>query len=264
MGEGDRKAQLEEIQSIESIYGDLIHLESSSQLSIRFNDVQLTICLPKHYPTSSPPYFELSGPSLTEIQKEEMKNSMNEIYAKNVGQPILYEWITYVNDYLASFDGSFKAESVDNDESPPTNTALSSPSSQRCIPTIISGNSLVDRKSTFQAHVAQVFSREEVTLVLNKLKENNKIAKATHNMYAWLTEENVNGRLIKQHDCEDDGEIGAGAKLLNLLELMKAKNVLVIITRWYGGIHLGPDRFRHICNLARQILVDNGFSGRTS
>lgn len=51
MGEGDRKAQLEEIQSIESIYGDLIHLESSSQLSVRFNDVRLTVYLPKHYPT---------------------------------------------------------------------------------------------------------------------------------------------------------------------------------------------------------------------
>ncbi|KAM3728570.1 Protein IMPACT [Dirofilaria immitis] len=228
MGEGDRKAQLEEIQSIESIYGDLIHLESSSQLSVRFNDVQLTICLPKHYPTSSPPYFELSGPSLTESQKEE-------------------------------------EESVDEDASPSmNNTVISSSSSQLCVPTIISGNSMVDRKSTFQAHVAQVFSKNEVTLVLNKLKENNKIARATHNMYAWLTEENVNGRLIKQHDCEDDGEIGAGAKLLNLLELMKAKNVMVIITRWYGGIHLGPDRFRHICNLARQILVDNGFSGRTT
>uniref|UniRef100_A0A1I7W2X6 RWD domain-containing protein n=1 Tax=Loa loa TaxID=7209 RepID=A0A1I7W2X6_LOALO len=257
MGEGDRKAQLEEIQSIESIYGDLIHFESSSQLSVRFNDVRLTICLPKHYPTSSPPYFELSGPSLTEIQKEEVKNSMNEIYAKNVGQPVLYEWITYLNDYLTGFCNSFKEESIDENESPSVNTAVSS-SSQPCIPTIISGNSMVDRKSTFQAHVAQVM------LVLNKLKENNKIARATHNMYAWLTEENVNGRLIKQHDCEDDGEVGAGAKLLNLLELMKAKNVLVIITRWYGGIHLGPDRFRHICNLARQILVDNGFSGRTS
>ncbi|VDN28658.1 unnamed protein product [Gongylonema pulchrum] len=42
---------------------------------------------------------------------------------------------------------------------------------------------------------------------------------------------------------------------------MKAKNVLVVVTRWYGGIHLGPDRFRHICNIARQALVDNGFSG---
>uniref|UniRef100_A0A8R1TS47 RWD domain-containing protein n=2 Tax=Onchocerca TaxID=6281 RepID=A0A8R1TS47_ONCVO len=264
MGEGDRKAQLEEIQSIESIYGDLIHLESSSQLSVRFNDVQLTINLPKHYPTSSPPYFELSGPSLTETQKEEIKNSMNEIYAENVGQPILYEWITYLSNYLADFNSSFKEESIVEDESPSIGMVVSSSSSQQCVPTIVSGNSLVDRKSTFQAHVAQVFSKNEVTLVLNKLKENNKIARATHNMYAWLTEENVNGRLIKQHDCEDDGEVGAGAKLLNLLELMKAKNVLVVITRWYGGIHLGPDRFRHICNLARQILVDNGFSGRTS
>ncbi|VDK86532.1 unnamed protein product [Litomosoides sigmodontis] len=264
MGESDRKAQLEEIQSIESIYGDLIYLESSSQLSVRFNDVRLTIYLPKHYPTSSPPYFELSGPSLTEIQKEEVKNSMNEIYAKNVGQPVLYEWITYLNGYLTDCDSSFKEESVDEDESASIRTAVSSPPSQQYVPTIISGNSMVDRKSTFQAHVAQVFSKDEVTLVLNKLKENNKIARATHNIYAWLTEENVNGRLIKQHDCEDDGEIGAGAKLLNLLELMKAKNVLVIITRWYGGIHLGTDRFRHICNLARQILVDNGFSGRAS
>uniref|UniRef100_A0A0R3S6A9 RWD domain-containing protein n=1 Tax=Elaeophora elaphi TaxID=1147741 RepID=A0A0R3S6A9_9BILA len=264
MGEADRKAQLEEIQSIESIYGDLIHLESSSQLSVRFNDVQLTIYLPKHYPTSSPPYFELSGPSMTEIQKEEVKNSMNEIYAKNVGQPVLYEWITFLNDYLADFGSNLKEESIDEDESPSISAVVPSPSSQQCIPTIISGNSMVDRKSTFQAHVAQVFSKNEVALVLNKLKENNKIARATHNMYAWLTEETVNGRLIKHHDCEDDGEIGAGAKLLNLLELMKAKNVLVIITRWYGGIHLGPDRFRHICNLARQILVDNGFSGRSS
>uniref|UniRef100_A0A915PQF3 RWD domain-containing protein n=1 Tax=Setaria digitata TaxID=48799 RepID=A0A915PQF3_9BILA len=260
MGETDRKAQLQEIQSIESIYGDLIHVESPSQFTVQFGVAQLTIYLPKHYPTSSPPYFELSGPSLTEEQKEEIKNSLNEIYAKNIGQPVLYEWIAYLNDYLADFDSNLKEGSVDEDDCSSNNAFISASSAslQTPIPTIISGNSLVDRKSTFQAHVAQVM------LVLNKLKENNKIARATHNMYAWLTEENVNGRLIKQHDCEDDGEIGAGAKLLNLLELMKAKNVLVIITRWYGGIHLGPDRFRHICNLARQILVENGFSGRTS
>lgn len=62
---------------------------------------------------------------------------------------------------------------------------------------------------------------------------------------------------------QDDGEIGAGPKLLNLLELMKAKNVMVIVTRWYGGIHLGADRFKHICNLARIILVENGFSNKS-
>lgn len=66
-----------------------------------------------------------------------------------------------------------------------------------------------------------------------------------------------------QTSFQDDGEGGAGAKLLNLLDLMKAKNVVVIVTRWYGGIHLGPDRFRHICNVAREILVENGYSNRS-
>lgn len=27
----------------------------------------------------------------------------------------------------------------------------------------------------------------------------------------------------------------------------------------YGGIHLGPDRFRHINNAARQVLLQAGF-----
>lgn len=29
---------------------------------------------------------------------------------------------------------------------------------------------------------------------------------------------------------------------------------MVVVTRWYGGVHLGPDRFRHIGNAARQVL----------
>lgn len=27
----------------------------------------------------------------------------------------------------------------------------------------------------------------------------------------------------------------------------------------YGGIHLGPDRFKHINNAARQVLLQGGF-----
>jgi hypothetical protein len=28
------------------------------------------------------------------------------------------------------------------------------------------------------------------------------------------------------------------------------------VSRWYGGIHLGPDRFKHINNCARNVLQD--------
>ncbi|VDN28657.1 unnamed protein product [Gongylonema pulchrum] len=205
---------------------------------------------------------------MLESQKLNIKHALNELYGNNIGQPVLYEWIAHLKSYLAECAESSSREAKRPNEGPCVvataipDTALLTTDRLVRLPTIISSNTILDRRSTFQAHVAEVFSKEEVILALNKLKENNKIARATHNIYAWLTEEFVKGRWIRQHDCDDDGEIGAGAKLLNLLELMKAKNVLVVVTRWYGGIHLGPDRFRHICNIARQALVDNGFSGR--
>lgn len=93
--------------------------------------------------------------------------------------------------------------------------------------------------------------------VLSKLLENNKIARATHNIYAWSTTIEKNGRKIRAHDCEDDGEIGAGPKLAHLVEMMKVDNLIVVVTRWYGGIHLGPDRFRHINKVARDIIEAN-------
>ena len=35
--------------------------------------------------------------------------------------------------------------------------------------------------------------------------------------------------------------------------------MIVIVTRWYGGIHLGTDRFKHINNCARQVLEAQGY-----
>jgi putative IMPACT (imprinted ancient) family translation regulator len=40
---------------------------------------------------------------------------------------------------------------------------------------------------------------------------------------------------------------------------MEVEGVAVIVTRWFGGILLGPDRFKYICNSARLLLEDNGF-----
>ena len=34
---------------------------------------------------------------------------------------------------------------------------------------------------------------------------------------------------------------------------------MVVVSRWYGGIHLGPDRFKHINNCTRMILEQNGY-----
>jgi Uncharacterized protein family UPF0029 len=58
-----------------------------------------------------------------------------------------------------------------------------------------------------------------------------------------------------KHDNDDDGEDGAGSRLAHLLEMRRANNVLVLVSRWFGGIQLGPKRFVHINNVARDVLV---------
>ena len=35
---------------------------------------------------------------------------------------------------------------------------------------------------------------------------------------------------------------------------MDAQNTLVVVTRWFGGIKLGSDRWRHINNAARNAI----------
>lgn len=35
---------------------------------------------------------------------------------------------------------------------------------------------------------------------------------------------------------------------------------MVVVSRWYGGILLGPDRFKHINNCARNILVERNYT----
>jgi putative IMPACT (imprinted ancient) family translation regulator len=46
---------------------------------------------------------------------------------------------------------------------------------------------------------------------------------------------------------------------MHLLRILDVKDVLVVVSRWFGGILLGPDRFKDINNCARQALVDCGY-----
>ncbi|RUS21360.1 hypothetical protein BC937DRAFT_92927 [Endogone sp. FLAS-F59071] len=46
---------------------------------------------------------------------------------------------------------------------------------------------------------------------------------------------------------------------MHLMQILDVKNVVVVVTRWYGGIQLGADRFKHINNAARQVLEENGY-----
>ncbi|GMF82167.1 unnamed protein product [[Candida] boidinii] len=64
---------------------------------------------------------------------------------------------------------------------------------------------------------------------------------------------------IQFQDCDDDGETAAGGRLLHLLTIMDAWNCMVLVARFFGGVHIGPDRFKHINSTAREAVVKGGF-----
>ena len=41
--------------------------------------------------------------------------------------------------------------------------------------------------------------------------------------------------------------------------MMDAWNVIVVVSRWFGGTHIGPDRFKHINTAARDAVLKGEF-----
>ena len=120
-------------------------------------------------------------------------------------------------------------------------------------PYIYHTDTLIDRKSVFQAHIVTIKSIEDVSAFIGVLLSDRKVQRATHNILAYRI---VSDHILKDNDS--DGEDGAGSKLSHLLQLTNVQNVAVVVSRWYGGIHLGPVRFKHILSIARQGLEQAG------
>ena len=107
-----------------------------------------------------------------------------------------------------------------------------------------------DRGSIYSVSAGFAKNREDINLFLKKLKANKKYAKATHNSYAAR----VSRENMIFDTKSDDGETGAGNVILNILQRRNFINIIVVVTRWFGGVKLEGDRFKHIQNSTILIL----------
>ncbi len=89
--------------------------------------------------------------------------------------------------------------------------------------------------------------RVAIDAALKVLKQDKAYAKATHNTWGALL--SASGALKA-----DDGEKGAAMVILRMLEREDLQDHLIVVTRWYGGKHLGGDRFRHVQTCVRMYL----------
>ena len=92
-----------------------------------------------------------------------------------------------------------------------------------------------EKRSKFIANIFYVENEEEVENIIKQIKK--KYYDARHNCYAYIIDEE--GNILKRFS--DDGEPSgtAGSPILNVIEKNNLCNVLIIVTRYFGGILLG-------------------------
>ena len=106
---------------------------------------------------------------------------------------------------------------------------------------------LRDRGSRYAVSGGPVLGRAGAEAFLTDLKRVKKFAKATHNSWAVVLSDEGPMR-------NDDGESGAGAVILKMVERAGLRDHIIVVTRWYGGVHLGGDRFAHVVTSVRAYL----------
>ena len=94
---------------------------------------------------------------------------------------------------------------------------------------------IVEKKSKFIANLIKVENREEAEEKIKEIKK--KYYDARHNCVAYRIIEK-DGLIEK---ASDDGEPSgtAGGPMLNILRNQNLANILVVVTRYFGGILLG-------------------------
>ena len=94
---------------------------------------------------------------------------------------------------------------------------------------------LVEKKSKFIANMYYIETKEEAEQIIKDLKK--KYFDARHNCSSYRVFENES--VIEK--ANDDGEPSgtAGAPMLNILKKNNLCNVLVVVTRYFGGVLLG-------------------------
>ena len=101
---------------------------------------------------------------------------------------------------------------------------------------------ITDRRSVYSVSVGRVENREDIKEFLTKTKKLKNHHKATH--HTWATRISRDGVMYESKN--DDRETGAGQIVLRMLQKKQCMNIVVCVTRWYGGVKLESDRFKHV------------------
>ncbi len=258
-----------EVEAINSIYGDgSLTVTDETEvyvLNLPKQSTSLRIKFPADYP-SSPPVVLGSQGSGEHTRKGEAAHAVGvfrDVLGRlfQPGEVCLFDVVEEVNSSLP--DTTDRQGDIDESNQPAIESPVDVASADDIDaqtehePPWSLSDVVVELKSVFVARVAPVSSPDQAKLYLQHLLDSDKkVRSATHNITAWRIR-GENG--VTFQDCDDDGETAAGGRVLHLMQLMDLWDVMVVVTRWYGGHQLGPKRFSIINTVARDAFVKGDF-----
>ena len=115
---------------------------------------------------------------------------------------------------------------------------------------IFTSSPIEDRSSKFIAFYSPILAAKE-------LQAHTEFKSASHRVAAWRkpsSQRSLNAQRLLETGHDDDGEKYGGKALEKVLVETDVEGA-VVVARWYGGVLLGPVRFDHIKNCARDAIM---------
>ena len=101
-----------------------------------------------------------------------------------------------------------------------------------------------------QGHIIPIKSTDDVIPAIQSLCHDQRVAGATHIMYAYR----IGNERCNTTNFEDDGQYGGGREVMSAIMETESYNCLVAVTRWQGGKHNAHVQYDRIKNIAKEAV----------
>ncbi len=113
---------------------------------------------------------------------------------------------------------------------------------------IIYKDVIIDRKSKYTVVWWYVENASEVKEFITYLDKDKYFRDSSHNSYAYRI--NLENSWVLEWK-NDDWETGAWMCILREMQRENAMNMVLIVTRYFGWIHLNADRFKNVIDACK-------------
>lgn len=109
----------------------------------------------------------------------------------------------------------------------------------------------VEKRSVFIGYSAIVKNEDEALEIIKQKKK--EYSDATHNVYAYIIGDNVS-----RYSDDNEPQGTAGMPVLNAIRMSGITDVLVVVTRYFGGILLGAGGLVRAYSTAASMALEAG------